>query len=141
MKNTIDAKVIYTHEKILMDEVYKIQKKLKLERNDIEWNVLGASTILLGNISSMNIISPNDLGFVQYNPNKVWISASIISFPSIGTMIKSNITSPSDDSLTDVILQALAYIEAEGNDTTFAEIYKKYRIQCCNGDARLTYWD
>ena len=138
MNKNMDARVLNTREKILIDKVNKIQEKIKLIRKDIEWNVLSSPILSDSNSFMPIILNPDEVGRVSVNPNKVWISASIINFPSLkdNIMVKSDILQPSKDSLADAILQALAFIEAGGKNDICEKNLKEYRA-LWNADAKI----
>ena len=133
MAENLDAKVLTKSMQILMKKVQDIQKKLKLTRNDIDWNVLESPIMCLKyNTFSPMALGKDDVGCVMINPNKVWISSSIInsSSPMETIITKSGLSkSSSEDSLTDAILQALAYIETGDKTYKYDQILQNYRIK------------
>ena len=137
MNQITDAVLLTSSMKILNRKVRYIQEKLNLSEINIDWKVLEEKIYFSKkSYQSPIVLGENEVGYVKLNPNEAVISSSIITAPSpidittssIMKYIKSKVepTDSLENTLTYAILQALAFVEANGEKQKYENILKKY---------------
>ena len=137
MNQITDAVLLTSSMKILNRKARYIKEKLNLTEINIDWKVLEEKIYFSQkSYQSPIVLGENEQGYVKLKPNEAVITSSIITAPSPIDITASSImkyvkskgepTDSLEDALTYAILQALAFVEANGEEQKYENILKKY---------------